>query len=406
MKKRQPKIVYISGPINAAEVFDRWSKNIHTSQYFGTVYLEQFFAVCSSLDARLYTVTTLPGENTTAEKNGHVFRNHPTPENSSGILYHAQSVWWFVSLFPGILRFWPNVVVSTAMQNYWFMLIIFRLFNIKLVSSLHCVIWPQFGEQKTSQKFLNTLNYPYYSLFATEFMVVSADIGKQLQAGYRVSKELINEFIPTYSKTRFGDVKRNGLSQHPFRIVFSGRIEENKGIFDLVQIARRLQLIRPGAYKIDVCGEGSESGHFQNMISSLNLDSVITYHGYCGVTQQKELFDLSHVVIVPTRTTFEEGFNKVCAEAVISLRPVITSAVCPALNYIRDAAIEVDPDDTDQYCQAIIQLSSDAVLYEEKVDACVAAREQFFDESKSYGAKLAKVLGKHCGSKPNDELKI
>ena len=66
-------------------------------------------------------------------------------------------------------------------------------------------------------------------------------------------------------------------------------------------------------------------------------------------------FASSHAVIVPTTSRFEEGFNMVCAEAILAGRPVITSAVCPALAYIREAAIEVQPDNIDQYYQAILQ---------------------------------------------------
>ena len=45
----------------------------------------------------------------------------------------------------------------------------------------------------------------------------------------------------------------------------------------------------------------------------------------------------------------------VCAEAILAGRPVITSPVCPALDYVRDAAVEVSPDNIEQYCEAILE---------------------------------------------------
>ena len=74
----------------------------------------------------------------------------------------------------------------------------------------------------------------------------------------------------------------------------------------------------------------------------------------------------SHAVIVPTTSRFEEGFNMVCAEAIFAGRPVITSPVCPALEYVREAAVQVPPDNIEKYCQAILKLYDDQEFYEQK----------------------------------------
>ena len=71
------------------------------------------------------------------------------------------------------------------------------------------------------------------------------------------------------------------------------------------------------------------------------------------------VFRKAHVVIVPTTSQFEEGFAKICAEAILAERPVVTSAVCPALASIREAAIEVPPDNVEAYFQAIVELAND-----------------------------------------------
>ena len=43
----------------------------------------------------------------------------------------------------------------------------------------------------------------------------------------------------------------------PFTVLFAGRTEANKGIFDLVEICRSLEAERPGDFQFDICGEGS-----------------------------------------------------------------------------------------------------------------------------------------------------
>jgi glycogen synthase len=392
MKNTVKRIVYISGPIKAESIYDQWLRKEHSSQYFGTIYLEQFFSVCQLIDAKLYTVTTLQERSEKISKNGNIFHNCPTPDQYSGLQYHVRCVWWFAKLIPPIIKFWPDVIVATAMQNYWFMLIIFKLFNIKLVSSLHCVVSPKFAKIKTSQRLLNVLNHAFYAFAVSEFMAVSSDVSKQLKEKYNISPDRIYEFIPTYRKERFESLELKDFNQKPFTIMFSGRIEENKGVYDLVKIGKMLEDYLPGKFVIHICGEGSVEEELKKMIREEGIEHVIKYHGYCSVSQQENFFLLSHIVIVPTKTTFEEGFNKVCAEAILSLRPVITSIVCPAINYIKDAAIEVSPDNVNEYYKAVLQLYTNNKFYQAKAEACFQEREKFFDSSRSYQSILFNVL--------------
>jgi len=95
---------------------------------------------------------------------------------------------------------------------------------------------------------------------------------------------------------------------------------------------------------------------------------------------------------VPTRTGFAEGFNKVVAEGILSCRPVVTSAVCPALPYVRDAVVEVAPDDIMGYSNALLKLCDDRQFYEQKRQSCLGLQEQFYDHSKGWGGALKSIL--------------
>jgi glycosyltransferase involved in cell wall biosynthesis len=71
---------------------------------------------------------------------------------------------------------------------------------------------------------------------------------------------------------------------------------------------------------------------------------------------------------------------------------VVTSRVCPALEYVRDAVLEVPPDDARAYGDAILRLVDDKDLYDAKVRGCAASTEQFYDPAKGWGATLRRVL--------------
>lgn len=82
----------------------------------------------------------------------------------------------------------------------------------------------------------------------------------------------------------------------------------------------------------------------------------------------------------------------VCAEAILAGRPLVTSAVCPALEYVKEAAVEVPPDDVPAYCRALLDLANDRGLYERKIAACKPIQEQFYDVSNGWGSKLRELI--------------
>ena len=84
-------------------------------------------------------------------------------------------------------------------------------------------------------------------------------------------------------------------------------------------------------------------------------------------------------MIAPTRSDFEEGFNKSCVEAVLANRPFISSPVCPAV-YSLSGRIVVPPDDVAAYREALVRLADDPFLYRKKVRGLRAAPERLFQQ--------------------------
>src|SRR4029077_3243688 len=80
---------------------------------------------------------------------------------------------------------------------------------------------------------------------------------------------------------------------------------------------------------------------------------------------------------------------------ILAGRPVITSPVCPALEYIRGAAVEVPPDNIEQYCKAILKLYDNDEFYKQKQEACATLQGQFYDSKNSWAEKLKMLLKRH-----------
>jgi glycosyltransferase involved in cell wall biosynthesis len=201
------------------------------------------------------------------------------------------------------------------------------------------------------------------------------------------------EHLPSYEASQFADIAPPvPASGRPFRVLFTGRIEANKGVYDVVEIARQLARERPGEFAFDLCGDGTELANLRQQVTRQQLDEIVHLHGYCTPDRLKAVMRESQAVIVPTRSDFVAGFEMTCAEAILSKRPLVTSAVCPALDYLGPATIEVRPNSVEEYKEAIVRLKDEPDLFAAKRDASTTLSAQFFDRANSWEAAMRGAL--------------
>jgi len=69
-------------------------------------------------------------------------------------------------------------------------------------------------------------------------------------------------------------------SRPPLRLIFVGRLEQpQKRIFDLVAVVKRL--VRLGVnFRLDIVGDGPESGEVKRMLSDETRKSIVAFHGW------------------------------------------------------------------------------------------------------------------------------
>lgn len=379
------RIAYLSGPTNAFEILGALRSGAKPN-YFGTNYMREFLNFADELEAEALIATWYDGPKSIRSTERYTFFNLPPPK-AAGLSYHLQLLRQQLIFLWHFLKFRPDVLLLTGNQEFWWVMWPLKLTGARFVASFHGVIWPKFRKPKLHQILLLQLNKWLALRRLDAAVLTSEDIRLQLEesTGRAYSNIRVFPHLPSYDDRQFdGIVPAGALARSPFRVMFMGRIEENKGVFDLVEMADRLERQSPGQYQFEVCGSGSASGRLQDDIEARGLDHVVSCNGYCDPPQIREIMSRSHAVVVPTRKDFDAGFEMTCSEAILSGRPLITSAVCPALYYLKGASIEVEPENVTQYCEAIRSLKEDEGLYREKCQQCVPLRRQFLDSSKSW----------------------
>lgn len=388
------RVLYAAGPGNVIGTYNYWRKGEEDPSQVAITYSSQFYDVCRDLEAECYVIS-LCEEKQCLRDGKFTLEHRPNPlRKASGLLYHLGQVWYGLGLIATAIAWRANFAIIADGSTHWFVLSILSSLGVQVVPSLHCTPWGKFVPQRKIDKLLAKLNRNFFTNSCTAIMAISDDVAKQLANMTEGKNNPIVQFKPTYRPTEFAAIKQPDAEHSPFRVLFVGRVEANKGVFDLLEIAKRFAALGRKDITFDICGTGSALDVLRQQVKQDLVDSSFTFHGYCNKLKMKEMLSKSHVVIVPTKTDFVEGFNKVIAEGVLSGRPVITSAVCPALSYMQGSLVEVPPDDITAYGDAILKLCEDREFYEQKRQYSKQLSERFYDISSGWGAALKSILVK------------
>jgi glycosyltransferase involved in cell wall biosynthesis len=417
---RPLRILYAAGPGNVLSTYRHWKEGRDDPSQVSMTYSGQFYDVCRELGARAYVIASCrtPG----FLRDGPLtIRHRPIAfEDGPALLYHLGQVWSGFRLLASALAFRADVAVVFNGTAHWFALGLLPLFGIRVVPSLHCVLWPLGRPPTGVRRLVQQLDARFFARRADAILSASGDITRQVVEMTRGRCRPVVEFLPTYRPGSFDFPSPQPLSPEgrgesraplpsgergwgegtgrPFRVFFAGRIERNKGVFDLLAIAQRFAAAGRTDIIFDLCGSGSALDELRQAAAAAGLTDHFHCHGYCSRAFMREAFARAHAVIVPTTSDFIEGFNQVVAEGVLSGRPVITSRVCPALDYVRDAVVEVGVDDVQGYGDAILRLCDDPEFYQARCRGCAGAQAQFYDIERSWGAALKKVLMQPCAA--------
>lgn len=393
-RARTLRLMYVAGPGDVANTYRYWREGRDDPSQVSLTYSGQLFDVSRELDAETLVVAFHPCRAKVRDGRFRILhRAPPFARSRSAALYHLGQLWSAASIIVRALGFRADVVVHSGGTSLWFMMRLLPPLRIAVVPVLTCVLWRKNeAAPGRAQRLIRRLDRAFWSRSAVATLSMSADISTQVAVAAGGDPAPILEFLPTYRADTFSSDPPPPRVKTPFRVLFAGRIERNKGVFELLEIASRLDAAHRSEIEFDLCGTGSAFQELAARVESSGLSGRFRLHGHCERGVMRQMFRDCHVVIAPTTTDFIEGFNQVVVEGVLAGRPVITSSVCPAIEYVRAAVVEVPPDDIDAYQNAVLELFSNAALYAGKRAACVSLQRQFYDPAHGFAATLRKAL--------------
>lgn len=356
-------------------------------------YANQLLEACTKAGASVWVVSPHPRLDR-LEDGAFRLEHRPRPGwcQKGGLAWHLGIIGYQVSLMASALRYRANVAVIGAAYHYWLYALL-RPFGVRIVPVLHCTFWPAgFRRTTRASRIVDWLNGRFWKRHVFASVVVSDECGRQIReiAGDVPGPILVA--MPLFRRGLFAGVPEPPAQRRPFTVTFAGRVERNKGVFDLLEVAATLERRERGRFVFEVCGSGSALEELKRAVVERRLTSTIRVLGWLDRERMVQAYGRSHVVITPTTSSFEEGFCQVSAEAVLAGRPLVASRVCPAVEHLGRAVIEVQPGDIAGFADAIWRLADDPEFYEEKRSACPQAAGPFYEWDEGLGGRVLGLL--------------
>ncbi len=381
-----------SGPGDLIESNERWKRGEHNPSEVSITFSGQIQDFCRDSNLVAYFVST-HARRQVIRDGPFTFEHRPKPA-ARGARYHWEEVRYGLGLLRTALRFRAEVALMDSGTTHYFVLSLFRLLGIKVVPILHNTLWPKgFPPTKPVARFVRSLDALFWRFIPATAVAVSPECERQVdemapKKTYRVHQTRA-QFLPEY----FASIPPPpGHERKPFCIMFIGRIDRIKGVFDILEIARRVEASHPHLVRWELCGTGRDFEELKRRHEELGLHETVIIHGWTSLEDLRSVYARSHAAIIPTRSSFQEGLAMTAAEAILAGRPIVTNPVVPALEILRSAAMAAKTDDPESHRLCVETLATDSESYERLQAACAPLQHQFYDRELGLAAVLKRAL--------------
>lgn len=390
-------LLYVSPAGNIVASFEAWLKREAMAEQVAVTYSEGMFELCERHGLRGHFL--VPNTERKRVSNGrHVAYQLGRAIGGSGLRYHLSTASVTLSVLAYAVKVRPKYIVLSDDTVTPLPFLLCKLWGARIVFSRHVLMWNPF-RAPTAMSRLRLATWGWFLRHVSHGIVaVSGKIVAQVRELTGPGRSPAIVFSPRWDLERFRAIPPAPVGASPFRLLYLGRIEGEKGVFDMLQVVRKL-IDEGHLVAIDFCGDGGAIEALRAERDRMGLADAVDIHGHCTFEQAREIMNRCHAVVAPTRTSFIEGFNKTVIEAVLARRPIISSRVCPALEQVGAAGIEAEPDDWMSYADAIRRLITDEAFYRSSVAAAEAIRETIGSDRPSQPEALEMVLGLEPGGR-------
>lgn len=182
-------------------------------------------------------------------------------------------------------------------------------------------------------------------------------------------------------------------SSNPYKLLFAGRITEGKGILLLIEVLKEIESVHPGLFQLDIAGEGDK---LYALLDSIHSNEIFLYHGRVDQKQLIQLYQSSHLTIIPS-TTHIEGSPLTMAESIYCKTPVLISDQPAMINSMGNAGYSFSSGNKQSLKEALLKYA-DSSDFRNSLSKNAIERAETFSAS-FYSNQLNKLINSYLTDK-------
>jgi glycosyltransferase involved in cell wall biosynthesis len=378
------RILSAIGPGEVVTAYRDWAGKVVTASETSITFSSLEFDFFAKHRIPFWVISSNPRRELLRE-GVNTIENRPrvTTKPVSGIAYHLVQLLYAFSLLRSALTFRATHAIVDSGSTHWFALSLFRLFGIEVIPNLHNMYWvPGHPPKGMVKRIIFRLDKLFFRHCVKAALGVSPECGRQI-AHLSGGRTEFFDYRAQFPGDEFLEIPGPSPLGSEIRIMFAGRIERNKGVFDLLRMCSILNKESRQRFVFEVCGMGSAFEELTAATRELQLESNFQLRGKLVRKDLLEAYARAHEVVVPTRSDFCEGLPMVCAEATLAGRPIVTSRLVPVLEpeLLKASALEAEEESPEDYARKILELVSDEAGYLRIAALTVQGRRQFTDRA-------------------------
>ena len=375
------RIAYVCGPGDVVGTFNHWKRGIPDPGVLIITYSSMFYSLTRKLGAQALLIVDQDRQPEEVDDK-FIFAHCARFRNFTGLSYHRAEYLYARRVANRIKAFDPHVVLlgTDAPLALFFMLPT----KSRKILTAHNTFWPM-GSTTRSLRQSIEMRLRSASLRHVDAAVcTSVECQRQIETLSGLGKPLFVETPQVLERFIQPIRPRPELK----RLLYLGRIEETKGIFDLLSVFEDLCADHPGLF-LTFAGSGSSDARLGERIANLEARHKIHFAGRLTADAVHDLLEQTDLLVCPTRTSFAEGLAVVVLEAASHGVPSVISSVVPAKETVGDGCVVFPADSREGLASALRGLLEDQNSYRRLTTSVSSVRGTLLDRSR-YQAILLK----------------
>lgn len=382
---RAPRLAFQAGPGDAVGTYEQWAEGRHDARVPVLAYSAQFYSMVAALGAEALVITE-SGQQPAVPDPRFRFICVKRDRSARRLGWHLAERDYARRLAATINDWAPDATILGGDLKPGAYHAVAR--QGRLFLTLHSTFWPM-GSRPQERLRDRARQWALGRALARAEGAVctSLECARQLEAltggGQRVEAEL-----PQVLAAHLHPPRSRARAR---RLLFLGRIEANKGVFDLLEAFGALAP-RFADARLVLAGTGSADDALADAVARHKARAQIELAGLLDAEGVHEALGEADLLICPTRAEVTEGLALVVLEAAAQGVPSVASSVVPAAETAGAACITFPVNDVGALRATLARLMEDDGAYEALAREAAAIRPRMLDRSLGWGSCLARVL--------------